>query len=293
MRSRRRSRPRPPLVLALAGMRRRRRRRWRRRRAARRRGAAREPMKIVPLNGDLAEIVFALGLGDEVVGVDISATYPAEAAAKPKIGYQRTLSAEGIIGLQPTIALGTDEAGPPEVIDQIEKAGVTVEILPIAEDGRRHPEAHPGGRRQARRERQGQGTRRRRPRARSTAAKATDPARTSRRCGWRSCTSAGRRTVDARRGRHPRRRDDHRRRRDRRGHRRRRPGLQADHPGGAGHREARRDPVPRRRPAVHRRGRRRAEAPRRRADPGRRRPRGSSRSTTSTCSASGRAAATR
>jgi iron complex transport system substrate-binding protein len=89
----------------------------------------RTPMKIVPLNGDLAEIVFALGLGDEVVGVDVSATYPAEAAAKPKIGYQRTLNAEGIIGLQPTIALGTEEAGPPEVIEQIEKAGVTVEIL--------------------------------------------------------------------------------------------------------------------------------------------------------------------
>lgn len=92
-------------------------------------GAARQPMKIVPLNGDLAEIVFALGLGDEVVGVDTSATYPKEAGTKPKIGYQRTLNAEGIIGLQPTIAVGTAEAGPPEVIDQIRKAGVTVEIL--------------------------------------------------------------------------------------------------------------------------------------------------------------------
>jgi iron complex transport system substrate-binding protein len=90
----------------------------------------REPQRIVPLNGDLAEIVFALGLGGEVAGVDTSATYPAEAAAKPKIGYQRQLSAEGILSLRPTIALGTAEAGPPEVIDQIKKAGVRVEILP-------------------------------------------------------------------------------------------------------------------------------------------------------------------
>jgi iron complex transport system substrate-binding protein len=89
----------------------------------------REPQRIVPLNGDLAEIVFALGLGDEVVGVDTSATYPAEAAAKPKIGYQRQLAAEGILGLRPTIAIGTPEAGPPEVIDQLKKAGVPVEIL--------------------------------------------------------------------------------------------------------------------------------------------------------------------
>jgi iron complex transport system substrate-binding protein len=91
--------------------------------------AARSPMKIVPLNGDLAEIVFALGLGAEVVGVDTSATFPPEAAAKPKIGYQRTLNAEGIISLAPTIALGTAEAGPPEVIDQVKKAGVKVEIV--------------------------------------------------------------------------------------------------------------------------------------------------------------------
>jgi len=32
--------------------------------------------RIVPLNGDLAEIIWALGLGDSVVGVDVSATYP-------------------------------------------------------------------------------------------------------------------------------------------------------------------------------------------------------------------------
>lgn len=90
----------------------------------------REPQRIVPLNGDLAEIVFALGLGSEVVGVDSSATYPAEAAAKPKIGYQRQLSAEGVLGLRPTIAIGTAEAGPPEVIDQLTKAGLRIEILP-------------------------------------------------------------------------------------------------------------------------------------------------------------------
>src|SRR5262245_56941631 len=89
----------------------------------------REAQRIVPLNGDLAEIVFALGLGAEVVGVDTSATYPAEAAAKPKIGYQRQLAAEGILSLKPTIALGTAEAGPPEVIDQIRQAGVRVEIM--------------------------------------------------------------------------------------------------------------------------------------------------------------------
>src|SRR5688572_1602375 len=92
--------------------------------------AERKAERIVPLNGDIAEIVFALGLGAEVVGVDTSATYPAEAASRPKIGYQRQLSAEGIIALRPTIAIGTPEAGPPQVLDQLRNAGVKVEILP-------------------------------------------------------------------------------------------------------------------------------------------------------------------
>jgi iron complex transport system substrate-binding protein len=92
--------------------------------------AAREAQRIVPLNGDIAEIVFALGLGDDVVGTDTSATYPETAAAKPKIGYQRQLSAEGILSLRPTIAIGTAEAGPPEVIEQLRTAGVKVEIVP-------------------------------------------------------------------------------------------------------------------------------------------------------------------
>jgi iron complex transport system substrate-binding protein len=37
--------------------------------------------RIVSLNGDLTEIIFALGLGDNVVGVDVTTTYPPEAAA--------------------------------------------------------------------------------------------------------------------------------------------------------------------------------------------------------------------
>lgn len=93
--------------------------------------ADRTPERIVPLNGDIAEIVFALGLGDEVVAADSSATYPPEAAQRPKIGYQRALSAEGILSFQPTIVIGTPEAGPAQVIDQVRAAGVGVEIIEV------------------------------------------------------------------------------------------------------------------------------------------------------------------
>ena len=91
--------------------------------------------RIVPLNGDIAEIVFALGLGDRVVGVDTSALYPPKRVASlPRIGYQRTLSAEGILSLRPTVVVGTASAGPPNVIEQIRAAGVPVVIVPEIEE---------------------------------------------------------------------------------------------------------------------------------------------------------------
>lgn len=91
----------------------------------------RDVSRIVPLNGDIAETIFTLGLTKNVVGVDISATYPPKAVAKlPHIGYQRTLSAEGILSLRPTVVVGSTDAGPPAVIQQLRDAGVTVVIIP-------------------------------------------------------------------------------------------------------------------------------------------------------------------
>lgn len=85
--------------------------------------------RIVVLNGDIAEIVFALGLGPKVVATDTSATFPAEAKALPKVGYQRTLSAEGILSQRPTVVLGDESAGPPAVLEQIQAAGTPVVAL--------------------------------------------------------------------------------------------------------------------------------------------------------------------
>ncbi len=64
--------------------------------------------RIIPLDGDVAEIVFALGMGDHVVATDLSATYPPEADALPQIGYQRALDAEPILEFEPTLLIGTD-----------------------------------------------------------------------------------------------------------------------------------------------------------------------------------------
>jgi iron complex transport system substrate-binding protein len=93
------------------------------------RGTVRSAARIVALDGDVAEIIWALGLGHDVVGTDLSATYPPAAARLHNIGYQMQLNAEAILALKPTIIIGTLDAGPSSVITQLRGSGVRTVIL--------------------------------------------------------------------------------------------------------------------------------------------------------------------
>jgi iron complex transport system substrate-binding protein len=85
--------------------------------------------RIVSLTGSTTEVIYTLGLFDNLVGVDLSAIWPPEASRIARIGYQRALGAEGILALEPTVIIGTDEAGPPEVLEQLRGSGVPTVIL--------------------------------------------------------------------------------------------------------------------------------------------------------------------
>lgn len=85
--------------------------------------------RVVAVGGAITEIVYALGAQRHLVAVDTTSLFPAEAQALPRIGYQRQLSAEGILSLRPTVVLATSEAGPPTVIQQLKNAGVRIEAV--------------------------------------------------------------------------------------------------------------------------------------------------------------------
>lgn len=85
--------------------------------------------RIVSLGGDLTEIIFELGLGDNVVGIDVTTTYPAEATDIAVVGFGQQISPEPILALEPTLVLADTQAGPPEVLQQIRDAGVPVVVL--------------------------------------------------------------------------------------------------------------------------------------------------------------------
>lgn len=86
--------------------------------------------RIVSVGGAVTEIVFALGAGSLVVGVDTSSLFPEEATHRPKVGYQRALAAEGILSLKPTVVVVTPDAGPAAALEQVRNAGITIVVVP-------------------------------------------------------------------------------------------------------------------------------------------------------------------
>ncbi|MFB3302307.1 hemin ABC transporter substrate-binding protein [Pseudomonas sp. AMR01] len=92
------------------------------------------PQRLVSAGGALSEWVAALGGESKLVGVDTTSQHPESLKALPSIGYQRQLSAEGILSLRPQVLLGTEEMGPPPVLAQIRGAGVQVELFSAEAD---------------------------------------------------------------------------------------------------------------------------------------------------------------
>ena len=86
--------------------------------------------RIVSLNGAVSEILCALGLEASIVGVDVTSNYPASLNQKTKVGHNRTISAEGVLALRPTLVLGTKDQLKPEVAEQLSAAHVKVQLLP-------------------------------------------------------------------------------------------------------------------------------------------------------------------
>ncbi|MET0744595.1 MAG: ABC transporter substrate-binding protein, partial [Microvirga sp.] len=97
-----------------------------------RRGAAAAPgRRIVSVGGAITEILYRLGVQDEVVGVATTSRVPSEAlATTPSVGDGRALGAEGVLSLQPTLILAVDGAGPPDVLKILEGAGLPVVRVP-------------------------------------------------------------------------------------------------------------------------------------------------------------------
>lgn len=88
-----------------------------------------EPKRIVSTVPGLTEILFALGLGDRVVGVSEYCRFPEAALAKPKIGSFLQPNLEAIAALRPDLVLIIKN--PVRLRQRLEGVGLRVEELDL------------------------------------------------------------------------------------------------------------------------------------------------------------------
>jgi iron complex transport system substrate-binding protein len=90
------------------------------------------PKRIVSLAPSVTETVFALGLGDRLVGVTTYCDYPAAAKRLPKIGSFMNPSLEAIIAKRPDLVIGVSGATDPAKAREMEALGLRVDLISLS-----------------------------------------------------------------------------------------------------------------------------------------------------------------
>jgi iron complex transport system substrate-binding protein len=80
--------------------------------------------RIVSLAPSMTETLYALGLGEKVVGVTVFCDQPPEARGKPKIGGMSNPSLEAVYSLRPDIVVMTMDGNPKEFEDRLRALGI-------------------------------------------------------------------------------------------------------------------------------------------------------------------------
>jgi iron complex transport system substrate-binding protein len=87
-------------------------------------------MRVVSLAPSVTETLFALGAGDEVVGVSTYCDYPPEAAKITRVGSFLTPNIEQIITLKPDVIIGVPTPGNEEPVKTLQGLGFKIVIVP-------------------------------------------------------------------------------------------------------------------------------------------------------------------
>jgi iron complex transport system substrate-binding protein len=85
-----------------------------------------EVKRIITLAPNLTETVYALGLGDRLVGDTDWCDTPADAKRKPHVGNPQNPSLEAIVALHPDLVLATTSINRAETADALQQLGIAV-----------------------------------------------------------------------------------------------------------------------------------------------------------------------
>jgi iron complex transport system substrate-binding protein len=81
------------------------------------------------MSGSLAQTLWGLGLGDRLVGRDISTTLPGTGNLPVVTGTGHSISVESVLELRPDLVLTDGTVGPIDVMLQLRQAGITLVFI--------------------------------------------------------------------------------------------------------------------------------------------------------------------
>jgi iron complex transport system substrate-binding protein len=85
--------------------------------------------RVVTLSPHLAELVFAVGAGDLLVGVSAYTDFPPAAAGKPLIGDAFLVDQEQLAVVRPDVLLAWESGTPTHVVDKLRGLGYRVDVV--------------------------------------------------------------------------------------------------------------------------------------------------------------------
>lgn len=88
-----------------------------------------QPMRIISLAPNITEILYALDLGERIVGVSRYCNYPPEAMKKEKVGGYINPSLEKILSLKPDLVIGTADGELKPFVHKMAALGIPVYII--------------------------------------------------------------------------------------------------------------------------------------------------------------------
>jgi iron complex transport system substrate-binding protein len=87
------------------------------------------PKRIVSLAPNITEILFSLGLDEEIVGVSIHCNFPEKAKSKVRVGSYISLDFEKIIFLNPDLIIATAAGNTRDMVDRLGKLGFQTYVI--------------------------------------------------------------------------------------------------------------------------------------------------------------------
>lgn len=83
-----------------------------------------EEKRIVSLNGSVTEIIYAVGSQKELIGVDVTSTYPAAAEKLTNLGHVRKLAIESLLALNPSHVVMLEDEVSPDLKSKLKQAKI-------------------------------------------------------------------------------------------------------------------------------------------------------------------------